>query len=295
MKFKITDYDIIFLSYDEPNADQNYEDLLTKFPWAKRVHGVKGSDAAHKACADLSDTDRFIIVDADNIVDQAFLHHEYELSDDYDSDNVVLSWSAENIINGLRYGNGSIKCWTKNTIANMRTHEAADKDNIATQVDFCWELQYIGIPQVFSKVHNNGSNYQAWRAGFREGVKLALHEGQKLTKYQLLNETIDNLQRLCMWMMVGQDVENGMWSIYGARQGLAKLMLTDWDYTRVRDFDYLEMLWGDIENQTPFYLGEEIKGLGRKLIDELEIPIGEKALSASHSIFAKKVWNDPGR
>ena len=53
------DYDIIFLSYDEPNADKNYHDLLNKIPWAKRIHGVEGSDAAHKACAELSETDRF--------------------------------------------------------------------------------------------------------------------------------------------------------------------------------------------------------------------------------------------
>ena len=45
-------------------------DLCKKVPWAKRVHGVKGSDAAHKACAELSDTDHFITVDGDNIIDE---------------------------------------------------------------------------------------------------------------------------------------------------------------------------------------------------------------------------------
>ena len=49
-----------YLSYDEPNAEENYADLLAKVPWAKRVHGIKGSDAAHKACAKLSETDRFV-------------------------------------------------------------------------------------------------------------------------------------------------------------------------------------------------------------------------------------------
>jgi len=48
-KIKVIDQDIVFLSYDEPNAEKNYADLLKKVPWAKRVHGVKGSDAAHKA------------------------------------------------------------------------------------------------------------------------------------------------------------------------------------------------------------------------------------------------------
>ena len=37
MKLHIAEQDIIFLSYDEPNADKNYADLLTNVPWAKRV------------------------------------------------------------------------------------------------------------------------------------------------------------------------------------------------------------------------------------------------------------------
>ena len=40
-KFKPIDYDIIYLSYDEPNAEKNYADLCQKVPWAKRVHGVE--------------------------------------------------------------------------------------------------------------------------------------------------------------------------------------------------------------------------------------------------------------
>ena len=74
MKVPITEYDVIFISYDEPNADDNYADLLNKIPWAKRSHGVFGSDAAHKAAAALSETPRFIGIDADNIVDPDFLN-----------------------------------------------------------------------------------------------------------------------------------------------------------------------------------------------------------------------------
>ncbi len=50
-KIKVIDQDIVFLSYDEPNAEKNYADLCSKLPWAKRVHGVHGSDEALKACA----------------------------------------------------------------------------------------------------------------------------------------------------------------------------------------------------------------------------------------------------
>ena len=140
---RIIDYDIIYLSYDEPNAEKNYADLLTKAPWAKRVHGVEGSDAAHKACAALSETDRFITVDGDNIIRPGFLQQELIISAGSDLEKSVISWCGKNEINSLMYGNGGLKCWPKEYVLNMRTHENADADNIAAQVDFCWDLQYI--------------------------------------------------------------------------------------------------------------------------------------------------------
>ena len=71
-KLTLHEIDTIFISYDEPNAEKNYAELVKLVPWAKRVHGVKGSDNAHKAAANLSETDRFISVDADNIIDPIF-------------------------------------------------------------------------------------------------------------------------------------------------------------------------------------------------------------------------------
>ena len=81
-KFKVTDCDIVYLSYDEPNAEKNYADLLTKVPWAKRVHGVDGSDSAHKACARLSETERVIVVDGDNTIRPEFLKQEIDFKDE---------------------------------------------------------------------------------------------------------------------------------------------------------------------------------------------------------------------
>ena len=123
---KIAELDIIFLSYDEPNAEKNYADLLTKVPWAKRVHGVEGSDAAHKACAELSETDRFITVDGDNTIRQDFIDQVLDFDEHTDLENSVISWCGKNTINGLMYGNGGLKCWPKEYVLNMRTHENAD-------------------------------------------------------------------------------------------------------------------------------------------------------------------------
>ncbi len=42
----VTDIDIFYISFDEPNMEENWADLKSKCPWAKRTHGVYGSDAA---------------------------------------------------------------------------------------------------------------------------------------------------------------------------------------------------------------------------------------------------------
>ena len=286
------DYDIIFLSYDEPNADKNFADLVSKCPWAEHVSGVKGSDSAHKAAAEKSTTDRFITVDADNIINDDFLNQVIDFDENTDLTNKVISWTARNIINGLSYGNGGLKCWPKQHVLNMRTHENAPDDNPHAQVDFCWDTQYILMNGTFSTIHNNATPQQAWRAGFREGVKMALDQGVRPDYEGFKRNHWKNLHRLYIWLMVGDDVENGSWAIHGAREGLYKTMCTDWDYINVRDFEYLNDYWNnkdiaDIDKQTA--------QLGAKLIDELDIPIAEIYLNAQQSKFFKSVYQNPVR
>lgn len=295
-KFRVVDYDIIYLSYDEPNAEKNYADLCQKVPWAKRVHGVKGSDAAHKACAELSETDRFITVDGDNIINENFINQVHDF-DDEDLEHCVISWAAENQINGLIYGNGGIKCWPKQHVLNMRTHENADPNNIQAQIEFCWDTRYIQMEGCFSKIMNNSSPKQAWRAGFREGVKMALNQGVKPeSKEEFLKLHWKNLHRLYIWLTVGSDAENGQWAIYGARKGLFLTMCTDWDYINVRDFEYLNDYWKEtIETVNEENLIEEIEKLGNLLINHLDIPIPVSPLEPEASKFFKTVYQNPAR
>ena len=293
-QFKVLDYDIIYLSYDEPNAEENYTNLLTKVPWAKRVHGVEGSDAAHKACAKISETDRFITIDGDNQIDEQFLNQTINFQDGVDLTRHVVSWTADNIINGLRYGNGGIKCWDKNTVLKMKTHENADPENVAAGIDFCWDLEYIQINSLMSTVYNNANPQQAWRAGFREGVKMSLIEGMKPAKDELIGNHWKNLERLYIWCMTGADVENGLWAIYGAREGLYKTMCTDWDYVNVRDFEYLNKLWKD-KVQDESDLLEAIKDYGERLKEQLDIPIAITPLDAQQSKFFKSTYRNPPR
>lgn len=282
-QFNLAEIDCIFISYDEPNAEHNYADLLNKAPWVKRIHGIKGSDAAHKAAANLSETERFITVDADNIVDPKFFN--LTITDT----SKQLSWCGNNNINGLMYGNGGLKCWTRDYVLNMRTHEAADSDT--SQVDFCWSPDYQQMSESYSTSHINTTPLQAFRAGFREGVKMTLHNG---VKQELLNPKTQlvkqNYQRLLIWQNIGLDVEQGAWAIYGARLGCYMTNCTDWDYTQVRDFEYLNKLFEEKFTLDPL---EQIAMLGQLLKQKLNLPVS--VYDPEQSKFFKDVWNNVPR
>ena len=141
-------------------------------------------------------------------------------------------------------------------------------------------------------MRNNHTSQQAWRAGFREGVKLATDRGLRLSKEELKNNHWRCLHMLYVWSMVGADVENGLWAIYGAREGLYMTMCTDWDYVQVRDFKYLNKYWSEIVDVHIHdgNLLESIQGLGTSLIDELDIPISVNPLDAQQSKFFKTVY-----
>lgn len=262
---KVAELDLVYLSYDEPNADINYADLCNKVPWAKRVHGVKGSDAAHKRAAEVCETDWFITVDADNIVDTKFFDLDLDLSN---NDIKVYSWLARNRLNGLLYGNGGLKIWNKQFVLDMKSHEAANTDR--AQVDFCWENGYIQFKKCFSETIITGSPFQAWRAGFREGVKMTLVDGVKVPSQEIKERVWwHNIHRLRIWSTVGSHEQNGMYAIYGARLGTWLANCTDWNYVEVRDFEILRDIWNQYgrpyEEANGDGLADAIKDLGDKI------------------------------
>ena len=285
MLHDISGFDFIFLSYDEPNAEELYADLLNKVPWAKRVHGVKGFDAAHKECARVSTTDMFVTVDGDNRVHGDFLTLRMDI-DDTMHDH-AWSWNGRNVINGLIYGNGGLKLWSKRFVDGMCSHENTRDDQNA--VDFCWDERYHDTFGCYSTTVINASPYQAFRAGFREGVKLSLNRGQKVHSSEFKRRIwIHNLHKLSIWCSVGMDVANGEWAIYGARLGLHMTNLTDWDYVAVRDYDWFERFWKERSADDPI---REAKRLGFDLRSNLGLELAD--LDPKQSSFFKSVYLNP--
>lgn len=291
-KVRVVDQDIIFLSYDEPNAEKNYADLLTKIPWAKRVHGVKGSDAAHKACANLSETEYFVTVDADNVIVPEFLNIEIDLDELGLTSSHVFSWCGRVHVNGLMYGNGGLKMWTKDFVNNMRTHENAKEDDHRSLVEFCFDELYYQFNDNYSTSYTNETAFQAWRAGFREGVKMSLDQGAKVNN--LRKVWWQNYHRLLVWCNVGADVKNGIWSMLGAREGCYMTNCTDWDYSQVRDFEYLTDYWNEMYSDfSESDANYKYQMTGEALQAETGIEIAN--LDAHSSKFFKEVYENTPR
>jgi hypothetical protein len=264
----VADLDCIYLTYDEPQKEEFWVKIRNMVPWAKRVDGVKGSDAAHKAAAAASETERFILIDGDNMPYPEFFNQTLTFPT-ADYERAVFRWRACNNINGLMYGNGGMSSWTRTFVNQMKTHENTD-GTAATEVEFCFDPLYWAMHDCYSTTYPNGSAFHAWRAGFREGVKMCLDRGSKPSLQDFESRVHSrNYDHLCVWQTVGADAENGFWAIYGARLGTYLTMLCDWEYRWVQDFDTLEDVWNEYKDRDV----EHCKELGDTLRTRLGLPI----------------------
>ena len=261
----VADLDVIFLTYDEPKKEEFWLKIKNMVPWAKRVDNVYGSDAAHKAAANLSETERFILIDGDNFPEEKFFDLTLEITEQNIHDQ--MRWRAKNHVNGLYYGNGGMSCWTKTFVNNMKTHENTDGRE-ETNIEFCFDPKYIAMHDCYSTTFINHSPKQAWRAGFREGVKMCTRNGVIPDSRREFLKWVwpSNMNNLSIWHSIGRDVENGLWAMLGARMGTHYLMLREgWDHTQVRDFKYLDELWEEHKDYNDHISKDIAKDLNKYL------------------------------
>jgi hypothetical protein len=282
-RIDIADLDCIYLTYDEPQREESWVKIRNMIPWAKRVDGVAGSDAAHKAAGEASDTERFILIDGDNVPNEDFFNLTLEFADET-WEQAVYRWRARNHINGLMYGNGGLSSWTRSHVRNMRTHETTD-GNVETQVEFCFDPMYWAMHDCYSATYPNGSAFHAWRAGFREGVKMCLNRGARPTVSEFRDRVHQrNLDHLTIWHNVGRDVEHGIWAIAGSRMGTYMTMITpQWDHRVVQNFAELEKLWDTVKEHDPELVAGRV---AEDLTTQLDLPIN--MMQENESAFFKQ-------
>ena len=266
----IADLDCIYLTYDEPDREEFWVKIRNMIPWARRVDGIKGSDAAHKAAAAASTTERFILIDGDNLPDERFFNLTLAFPDPQ-WESAVFRWRARNHVNGLMYGNGGLSSWTRTFANTMQTHEATD-GRAETEIEFCFDPLYWPMHDCYSTTYPNGSAFHAWRAGFREGVKMCLNQGARPSLAEFKTRVHHrNLDHLTVWHNVGRDAEHGVWAIAGSRMGTYMTMITPtWDYRQVQNFDALEKLWDTVKDSDPEILAGRV---AEDLVAQLDLPI----------------------
>jgi hypothetical protein len=222
-------YDIIFISYNEPQADENFARLKARFPYAQRVQGIKGIHQAHIAAAKKAFTKMFWVVDADaQILDTFNFDH---VVSEYDLENVHV-WRSRNPINDLEYGYGGVKLLPKSLTQNMDT----SKPDMTTSISSLFKA----MPEISNITAFNVDAFNTWKSAFRECVKLA-------SKTIDRQDDADTNYRLNVWCTRGLDRPFGREAIEGAVQG-KQYGLENKDNNEalklINDFDWLRERFG---------------------------------------------------
>ena len=222
-------YDIIFISYNEPQADENFARLKARFPYAQRVQGIKGIHQAHIAAAKKAFTKMFWVVDADaQILDTFNFDH---VVSEYDLENVHV-WRSRNPINDLEYGYGGVKLLPKSLTQNMDT----SKPDMTTSISSLFKA----MPEISNVTAFNVDAFNTWKSAFRECVKLA-------SKTIDRQDDTDTNYRLNVWCTRGLDRPFGREAIEGAVQG-KQYGLENKDNNEslkmINDFDWLKERFG---------------------------------------------------
>jgi hypothetical protein len=242
--------DVVFISYDEPEADANFADLQQHLPRARRVHGVKGFDAAHRRAAEGA-SDWVFTIDGDNrVTDPGFFDGWMDVAPR--DLGQVFSFSARNGLNGLSYGNGGVKLWPRFLLQDLRSHEQSAR--LEGQLDF-WTVPFFLIHRQVSEVRMAATPAQAFRSGYREGVKLCLIRAQApadaypdlpLPEAFAKHLGKTNLERLRIWCSIGCDQPNGDWAIFGARLGAVRTALDRAPPQIIADYNEFARYWDGI-------------------------------------------------
>ena len=214
-------YDIVFISYNEVNADSNFKLLADRYPNAKRVHGVKGIHQAHIAAAKLSTTDMFWVIDGDaTIVDDFNLTYHVPA---YDKD-VVHVWRSRNPINDLEYGYGGVKLLPRNLTINMDISTADMTTSISSKFK---ALNTVSNITVF-----NTDPFSTWKSAFRECAKLASGIIDR-------QESAETKERLDAWCVLNENVSYGYYGYLGALQGKQFGEHSSGELYKINDFEWL--------------------------------------------------------
>jgi len=216
-------YDVVFISYNEIDAEKNYAAVLAKVPAIKRVHGVKGIHQAHVEAAKQCSTDMFWVVDGDAEIVDGFNFNFQVPKWEHDCVHV---WRSQNPINDLEYGYGGVKLLPRKMTQQVDVTSA----DMTTSISH----KFKAVPRVSNITRFDTDAFSTWRSAFRECTKLA----SSVIRGQVDEETE---QRLNTWCNSGADKALGTYAINGARAGreYGTVHKSSDELGKINDYDWL--------------------------------------------------------
>ena len=195
--------DVFFLSYYEPNAEINWQRLKQIVPYAKRVDGVTGIGQAHRIAATQAETDMFYVVDADAYIVDDF---NFDFQPGIFDRDCTHIWYAQNPINGLIYGYGGVKLFSKFEVLKLSKWITLD---YSTKVSKKLKV----MEQVSNLTNFNTDAFSTWRSAFRECTKLIenIKNGQDIIKSK---------ERLDVWLTEKGSCKFGHYAVIGAQDAV---------------------------------------------------------------------------
>lgn len=225
-------HDVVFISYNESNAELNWHRLRKCVPRAKRLHGITGLHTAHAIAASMVSTTMFYVVDGDAVINDNF---KFDYTINENKQDWVHVFRASNPVNGLIYGYGAVKLLP--TADVLTVANGSLKPDVTTSINRKYEVvDILSNVTVF-----NTSEFNTWRSAFRECAKLS----SKIIPGQVDSETD---RRLDVWCTVGDDdtVPFGTictrGAIAGKEYGLANGADVD-AMLRINDMSYMQTLF----------------------------------------------------
>lgn len=224
--------DVVFISNGEPMAEDNWNNLLSICPHAKRSDGVTGREAAYKAAARLSDTPWFFAVFAKTEVLPTF---KFDFQPDRLQEPKHYIFHSRNALNGLEYGAMNINLYNKQLVLDTKPG-----------IDFTLSAKHAVIPICASISRFNTDPWITWRSAFREVLKLR----QEVEA----GASVEIQYRLKVWMSKAEG-DNAEYCLMGANDANDYYTKVNGDNELLKlsfDWAWLQEYYYSLYKQTPW-------------------------------------------
>jgi len=213
-EYNIKPMDIVFISYDEPKAEERFKKLKSKYPRAKWCKGIKGQTNAYHTAANMSDTGYFFAVFPKIEVVDSF---KFDFQPDRMKNPCHYIFNAKNPVNGLEYGHDGVILYNKELV--LQTIEPG--------LDFTLSAPHDVVPILSAINYFNDTPLLAWRTAFREVIKLCQ-----------ATPTVESKYRLKKWCELGVG-KNADWVLKGAHDA-EEFVKNKNDLKKSYDFDWIK-------------------------------------------------------